>query len=56
MIRVHVLEGVIPGLAGVVNGNIVPPVCLVNVNVTLRNDYYYYTSEYGRVRHTFSPR
>ena len=32
----HVLERVIPGLAGVVYGRVVPPVCLVDVNVTLR--------------------
>jgi hypothetical protein len=34
----HALEGVVPGLAGVVDGYIVPPVCLVNVNITLRNN------------------
>jgi hypothetical protein len=34
--KAHVLERVIPGLAGVVHGRVVPPVCLVDVNVTLR--------------------
>jgi len=34
--KVHVLERVVPGLAGVVNGHVVPPVCLVDVNVALR--------------------
>lgn len=34
--KAHVLERVIPGLAGVVYGRVVPPVCLVDVNVALR--------------------
>ena len=58
-IPVHALEGVVPGLAGVVDGDIVPPVCLVNVNITLRKDLLFVTpSEHGRgwSRLTFSPR
>jgi len=35
--KVHALEGVVPGLAGVVDGDIVSPVCLVNVDIALRN-------------------
>ena len=35
----HVLERVVPGLAGVVNGHVVPPVCLVDINVPLRIQY-----------------
>jgi hypothetical protein len=33
---VYALERVVPGLAGVIDGDIVPPMCLVNVYVALR--------------------
>ena len=43
--KAHVLEGVVPGLAGIVDGDIVSPMCLVNVDVALVNLcrlYYYF--------------
>jgi hypothetical protein len=43
LISIDALEGVVPGLAGVVEGDIVAPVCLVNVNITLcKNLFVYY--------------
>jgi hypothetical protein len=54
-IRVHALEGVVPGLAGVVDGDIVAPVCLVNVDVSLRNNCFSFGIWTG-ILLTFSPR
>jgi len=31
----HVLERIVPGLAGIIDGYVVPPVCLVDVDVAL---------------------
>jgi hypothetical protein len=55
-IGVHALEGVVPGLAGVVDGHIIAPVCLVNVYVSLRNNCYSFGTWMGKIRFTFSPR
>lgn len=49
----HALEGVVPGLADVVHGDIVSPACLVNVNITLHKNYSLFIiiitpSEHGR--------
>ena len=40
---VHALERVVPCLAGVIDGHIVPPVCLVNVDVALHGNYCFVT-------------
>ena len=34
--KAHVLERVVPGLAGVIYGRVIPPVCLVDVDIALR--------------------
>jgi hypothetical protein len=59
----HALEGVVPGLADVVHGDIVSPACLVNVNITLHKNYslslLHLRNMGGQVtgsRLTFSPR
>jgi hypothetical protein len=35
---VHALERVVPGFAGVIDGRVVPPVCLVNVDIALHSN------------------
>lgn len=49
IVEVHALEGVVPGLTGIVDGDIVSPVCLVNVDVALANScrFYYFDTELG---------
>lgn len=49
----HALEGVVPSLTGIVDGDIVSPVCLVNVDIALADSYrfYYFNTEHeGLIR------
>lgn len=46
---VHALERVVPGLAGVIDGRVVPPVCLVNADVALHSKSLF---RYGSVEYS----